>query len=235
MKNNSHATRRPAHLERHAGQTTHDLVWQAIRAIHATGRAFSLAEIMVLATAHGAREMDRTPLHESTARDRLTGLQLAGYIKPIESADALAGKCRCMRRYELVRDAGAIAPVVDKHGKPIPENVQRAQMWRAVKVIKSFNWRELAYAASTKECVVTEDQAKYFTTALERGGYLRVEKRGGGGQFTRYRFVAARDTGPRPPVIGADQSVMDGNSGAVMCPASPKRLAAQKLDLGDTA
>lgn len=218
----AHATRRPAHLERHAGQTTHDLVWLAIRAIAGSGRPFSVAEIMVLATAHGARDADRAPLHEATTSDRLKGLQLAGYLRPVDPpTDALAGKLRCMRRYELVRDVGPIAPVVDKHGKPIPENQQRAQMWRTVKVIKVFDWRELAYAASTENCVVTADQAKYFVAALERGGYVRVEKRGGGGQFRRHCFIEAHDSGPRPPVIGADQSVMDGNTGAVMYTGKP--------------
>ena len=51
------------------------------------------------------------------------------------------------------------------------------------------------------------------------GGYLRVAVRGFNGaigKLERVRFVRARDTGPRAPIVTRDKSVMDGNTGDIV-------------------
>lgn len=206
--------RKPARLERHGAMTNRDLMWHAIRLLHASGSAFSVAEIMVLATHWRAPEgATVAPLDEATVATYLDSLEKGDYLVRVHSASSY----RCMRAYQMNRDVGVHAPHLDKNGKPTSDNPARDQMWRAMKTMKaSFDWRELAQAASTEACVVSDHEAKFYCAQLERAGYLTVDVRGKRHAFNRYRFVRARNTGPRAPIVGRDLTVMDGNIGVVM-------------------
>ncbi len=204
--------RRPALLERAGALTSRDRMWAAIRRFgtHHTMQ-FSVAEIMVMSAQR-----------EDTVSVYLSGLAKAGFLND-ETADCERLRMgRALRVYQLVRDNGVNAPHVDKDGKRTSDNPGRDQMWRAIRILKNdFDRRDLAAAASTEACAVSEEQAKFFCAHLERAGYLHATlKRAHKHVLTRYRFLASRNTGPRAPVIGRDLSVMDGNTGKIMAEAT---------------
>lgn len=216
--------RRPARLERIGALMPRDLMWAAMRKFAGTGLRFSVAEIMVLATASRAGGADTAPLKECTVAAYCDSLVKGGYLAPTQPPHPLAEHHRCMRGYIVQRDCGAHAPHLDRDGKPTRgDNPERQQMWNCVRKMKGdFNRRELMLEASIDECVISDDQAKFFCAQLERAGYLQavgVKRRH---VLTRYRFVRARDSGPRPPVIGKDLSVMDGNTGEIIAAAPAK-------------
>jgi len=197
--------RRPARLERAGALTPRDRIWAAIRGFGTQGGIwFSVAEIMVL-TGESVQTVTRT----------LAGLEAAGYI-----ADAMELRTlplltrRELRRYLLVRDVGVDAPRVDERGRPVTEHLGQQQMWAAARKRKGdFDWRELVQACPHP---VTLHAAKQYLRHLERAGYLARARAARGTRPARYRFIRARDTGPRAPLITGHRAVMDGNTGEIV-------------------
>jgi hypothetical protein len=183
--------RKPAHLASAGGKTTgRQGIWEAIRAMRTgiTVKALSVA----------------TDIHEATIRTYFNGLVAAGYIA--EGA--------------LVRDTGIEAPRVTRDGRPVTQGAAREQMWRTMRMLSGdWSWRDLAVAASTEAVPVAEADAADYCAHLAKAGYLAVTDCGrgavkgvkGGGAPTRYRFVRARYSGPKPPQVQRVQSVYDPN------------------------
>lgn len=198
--------RRPAKLERAGALTPRDRMWAAIRVFGTSGGVtFSVAEIMVLSEQRA-----------DTALSYLGGLAKAGYLA--DAGQAMPGflKRRELRRYRLVRDCGVEAPRVDADGKPVTMGIGREQLWRAMRILKDFDCHALAAAASTEAHLVTVADTKNYVKFLGRAGYLQVVRKSKGTIPARYRFVRVRDTGPRPPLVNRDKSVMDGNTGQIV-------------------
>lgn len=197
--------RRPAHLERAGALTPRDRIWAAIRSF---GRSdpFSVAEIMVIS---GQRA--------DTVLSYLQGLTMAGYTcEPLPSRKRpVTGPARreC-RRFYLARDVGVEAPRVTQDGRFVTQGAGRDQLWRSMRVLREFDCRELAQAASTEAHPVSVDEASTYAKLLARAGYLVPGK--GPKKSVRYRFVASKNTGPRPPLVQRDKSVMDGNTGEIV-------------------
>lgn len=186
-----------------------DLIWAAIREIGNEG-AFSLAEIMVLSTASRAGGADTTPLLEATVAAYCAALEKGGFIAATTSPHPLAARHRCLRCYQLIRDVGVEAPHVGADGKPTADNAARTQLWRAMRMHKGeFTRADLAAVCPD----ATDEQAKFLCAQLERAGYLRAS---GKKRHVFNRYTMMRDSGPRPPIIGRDLSMIDGNTGEVM-------------------
>lgn len=197
--------RKPARLERAGALTPRDRIWAATRSF---GRAesFSVAEIMVLAEQRA-----------DTVLTYLESLRKAGFVE--RSGEALRPTARPRREcalFWLERDVGVEAPRIDASGKPVTQGTGRDQMWRAMRVLKSFDRRELAAAASTEQHPVALGEVKTYTCFLARAGYLQLDRKGSGRTAARFRFVRSRDTGPRAPLITSKKEVMDGNTGQIV-------------------
>jgi len=163
--------RRPARLERAGALTPRDRIWAAIRCFGQVGkgiaRAFSVMEVMALS---GQRD--------DTALSYLRALEKAGYVAACGEAPPALRRRREFRSFRLVRDCGVDAPRVKADGSPAEENAGREQMWRAAKILKEFDYRELAAAASTEKHPVSSDEAQTYCRFLKVGGYLTVTQRG---------------------------------------------------------
>ena len=202
--------RRPARLERAGAMTPRDRIWAAIRCFGVTDH-FSVAEVMVLSE----QRVD-------TVLSYMNSLVKAGYLTTtLLQRRPACGPRREFRRFALHRDVGVEAPRVDANGKTVTQGVGREQLWRAIRVLKSFSCRELAAAASTEAHVVSSEEAKTYVKFLKRAGYLSVQCVGRGRFAQVYRFVRSRDTGPRAPLVTRDKSVVDGNTGAVVLEGKP--------------
>ena len=205
--------RRPARLERAGALTPRDRIWSAIRRFGRVGegdaRAFSVVEIMTLS---GQRD--------DTALSYLRALEKAGYVSAGGEAPLALRRRREFRCFRLVRDVGVDAPRVKADGSPAEENAGREQMWRAVRILREFDFRELSVAASTEEHPVAPDEAQSYMRFLKLGGYLAVARPARSGNQNpapeRLRFIRSRNTGPRAPLVTREKSVLDGNSGAVV-------------------
>ena len=199
--------RRPARLERAGALTPRDRIWAAIRGFGIADQ-FSVAEVMLLAEQRA-----------DTALSYLRGLVIAGFI--IAGSPRPLTQRREFMRFKLARDVGVEAPRVDANGKPVTQGIGREQLWRAMRIAKNFDCRELAAAASTGEHPVSIEEAKTYVKFLTRAGYLQLMNKVSGPFASRYRFIRSRDTGPRAPLVTRDKSVIDGNTGSIVLEGKP--------------
>lgn len=197
--------RRPAHIERAGALTPRDRIWAAIRAL-GDGATFSGAEVAML-----------SEVHVDTVMTYVAGLIAAQYVEMSETRRP-AGK-RNRREFallSLIRDVGIEAPRVTRDGKPVTQGRSNEQMWNAMRILKGFDADELALAASTPEQTVLPENAAFYCLHLKKAGYLAVTVASKPGTKARFRFLRARNTGPRAPLVQRDKSVMDANTGEVV-------------------
>jgi hypothetical protein len=206
--------RRPARLERAGALTPRDRIWAAIR-MFGRDHVFSVAELLLLSEQRA-----------DTVLTYLRGLERAGFVRPgaPQGTPPALKRRREFRHFALVRDVGVDAPRVNGEGRPVEQGSGREQMWRAMKALRTFDYRELAAAASTERHQVSPDEAQTYCRFLRLGGYLLREshaKYGTNGTAERLRFIRSRNTGPRAPLVTAEKCVMDGNSGAIVYDPAP--------------
>ena len=85
-----------------------------------------------------------------------------------------------------------------------------ANMWTAMRGLRSFSPRDIAAHASTDKVTVSIDVAQSYCQMLVRASYLRVmDKAIPGRRDAVYRLI--QNTGPRPPVERRIRAVLDEN------------------------
>ncbi len=167
--------------------------------------------------------------HRKSIDSYLTCLKNGGYIEVIEKRwinqdgdrrQGEAGTFECV--YLLARDCGVEAPRLRKDGSEVTQGRNRENMWRTMRIIGEFDYRELAIAASTEEVPVNLSDAKDYVYHLNKANYLVVTKdahKGRHSTLARYRLVPSRYTGPKPPQVQRVRQVFDPNLNKVVWPA----------------
>lgn len=174
---------------------TRDALWSAIRTL----KTFTLNEVR--------RE---TCCSRGVTSDYLTGLVAAGLLS-LESGS-----------YTLVRDTGVDTPKVNRDGSDSLQGRGQLHMWTVLPILKEFSALDVAIHATTETVQVSELAAKDYLSHLYKAGYLAVSRKGrptgkrGAGCLTRYRFLAFKYTGPKPPMVQRVKQVYDQNTGRVV-------------------
>lgn len=186
-------------------QTPRERVWAAVLKVGAPrGQRF---------TAFDAQDACSPMVLMPTVQHNLRCFARAGYLEEVKPS-AVQGEHGARHStviYRLVRTAGE-APRVDAKGKPTTLGLGVLAMWRAMHVHKTFDFRDIACAATLPPVVVSEETARKYVDALYRAGYLqqlRAPTRQAAGQ---YRLL--RNTGPHAPAITRRRCVLDRNTGA---------------------
>lgn len=194
--------RQPVQFEVAGGKGSRQVAWEAIRK-HA-GK-FTCLDI--------AR---KTKINEGTLYTYLQSLEKGGFLTGHRPANAPVGSTK---KWELTRDNGMEAPRLTRDGKPVVQGLATEAMWRSMRIIGDFNFRELAAFASTPDVPVVEVAAKAYVAALNAAGYLTVTKdafTGKAASLARYRIAPGKNTGPRAPMIQRTKSVYDPNTNTVV-------------------
>lgn len=176
--------------------TDREKLWLAMREL----RTFSLRDLYL------ETKIDR---RTGKARDYLVGLLRAGILEEISHVPG--GQCT----YRLVKDCGVNAPRVRKNGVLLPDS-GRTRMWRAMPILGMFTVRELVNAASLEDATIAYGEAQAYCQWLARGGYLHRT-----GTDT-YRFIAARNTGPKAPQILRVKQLYDPNVDKIVTALPPE-------------
>ncbi len=194
--------RQPVHLENLGGLSKRERIWTVIRRL----KTFTVPRLQ--------SELNGfVPL--ATIRTYLQGLENAGFIEFSGSVPRGDGRPGTVNQYKLVNDVGVEAPRVRKDGTPVTQGTGREQLWRTMKILKSFTPHELTLAASTEAHVVKESETKRYITFLSQAGYLICIKDAGKKQ-ARYRFNPRKDTGPKPPQVQRLKTLYDPNLGKIV-------------------
>lgn len=176
--------------------TDREKLWLAMREL----RTFSLRDLYL------ETKIDR---RTGKARDYLVGLLRAGILEEISHVPG--GQCT----YRLVKDCGVNAPRVRKNGVLLPDS-GRTSMWRAMPILGMFTVRELVNAASLEDATIAYGEAQAYCQWLARGGYLHRT-----GTDT-YRFIPARNTGPKAPQILRVKQLYDPNVDKIVTALPPE-------------
>ncbi len=186
--------RKPIHLQAVGNRTPRERIWDAIRVL----RVFDYSSIE-----------DRCPrMPERTIEGYVRSLEKAGYVRRVTAHGR-----HSRARFELARDVGVEAPRLSKEGKPVDQGAKRLALWRAMKILKHFNATELQAAAGA---TVALADAKSYVHYLAKAGYLALVRKGDPHRHAQYRFIPARDSGPRAPMVQRVKHVYDPNLGAVV-------------------
>lgn len=170
-----------------------DGIWKLIRQL----KTFTLTDL------------DQTiDMERSSIKTYLDALLKAGFLKA-EFQDEVKDKI-----YHLAKDNGVRRPDITREGakKPI---TGRQRMWMAMKVLKRFDYRDLALTAK-----VPSIEAKSYLQALLKANYVRVLKKGRSTTPNVYQFLARMDHGPYAPVVKKDKSIYDRNLQKTVWPDS---------------
>lgn len=191
--------RKPIHQELRGLATPRERVWAAILA-QPKGQPFTKTTIQ-----------DKcNPMVSFTAvHDYCNALEKAGFITRIGGSGAAPGALGQPIEYELAKRQHE-APRVDKDGKPVTQGTGTLSMWRAMKVMKAFDYHQIVQAACVGGLVVTEQTAKAYVIALARAGYLQVLRPSKPGTPAVYRLKL--NTGPHAPAITRRKCVFDRNT-----------------------
>lgn len=212
--------RKPAHLERVGALTPRDRMWAAIRALVHVRPGVANLQFIANVQFSGAEVALLSGQNVDTTMSYIAGLIKAGYIDVfLEGRPASAKPKREFHLLQLVRDVGVEAPRVNRDGKLVTAGLANLQMWNTLRHWKGdFNALDIALAASTPAQGVTEENAVFYCQYLRKAGYLVVTAPSKPGTKARFKFVKARNSGPRAPLIQRDKSVMDANTGEVVWP-----------------
>jgi hypothetical protein len=108
--------------------------------------------------------------------------------------------------YKLLKKPKA-APRLREDGSVIKATTQEA-LWAAMRALKKFTTRELAYAATTDDEIPAKTAQRYVNQ-LADAGYFTIH--GLGNKPKEYWLKPAMNTGPRPPSILVTEAVWDRN------------------------
>ncbi len=182
--------RKPVDLLPAGGLAPQDRIWATLRRM----REGTLWEIA-----------DASGCIRGTVRDYLRRLVLAGIVSRQDQREI---------RYRLERDLGVETPRIRKDGTPSSMGQGREALWRTMRVLKEFGVSDLLAHVRAAGLQVADAEARTYCIWLCRAKYLvRVSKPGA---VSRWKLVAARYSGPRPPMIQRIRQVFDPNLGKVV-------------------
>ncbi len=203
--------RKPAHI--YQGATGHELpheaIWVAIRQL----RAFTTRELCSRLVKNKV-----SGVNDDTIKAYLQRLAFGGYIsrEPLEDDNRIKRMQNAGYRYTLVNDCGVEAPRLNADGKETLQGRGTENMWRTMKALKSFDYRELANASSTERVSVAPATAKRYLMHLSAAGYLIEVKPATSNTPARYTLRASKNTGPKPPMVQRTHHVYDPNLKKIM-------------------
>lgn len=188
--------RKPIQHELVGMLTPRQRLWQTMRRL----RSFTTMELQ-----------DKTTpvVNLWTCKTYVMLLEKAGYLA--STAASGDGSSRFQEfTYRLIKDSFDAPRVTDEGGK-VDQGIATLAMWRAMKVLRQFDYRDIQKAASVGTCQVTLQSAKAYVNALGRAGYFRTMRPAQAKQPAQYRLI--RDTGAQPPAITRRKVVFDRNTG----------------------
>lgn len=191
-------------------ESSQDVIWTGVRTLG----AFTQDELTIWIFNQGHKA-----INDATVKSYLDRLRLGGYLNvEVETVS----NTMCKYHYTLLKNTGVETPRLSKKGKPVTQGRGRENLWRTMRVLNDFNFRELAAAASTEEQPVTEVASSDYVKHLCKAGYLhQISKSNKNGKLARYRLMPGRYTGPKPPQIQRTKQIYDPNLGEVVWSSHP--------------
>ncbi|ETD85760.1 hypothetical protein ACTTAF_06315 [Rhodobacter capsulatus] len=172
-------------------------IWTAIRDLAGEDLAgqFTVTDIV-----------DRTGVHRKTASDYFACLVAAEYLTATADTPPV---------FVLRKDGGVHAPRVRRDGSAVTQGAGALNMWRSMRGLAQFSYRDIALHSTTPTVSVNEETAKSFCAMLLATGFLRVVQKADPAKARLAIYRLIRNDGPKPPQIQRVKQVFDPNTGKV--------------------
>lgn len=144
-----------------------------------------------------------TNVSTTTVRDYMKRYCNGGYIGRI-------GKIGHQNTFVALKKV-RLVPRLNTKGEVVTQGLGCDYMWRAMKMMKRFNKRDLAAQASTEAVKISVHTAETYIKYLCRAGYVKCTKQGGSHILGEYMFIPSKNTGSRAPMIQRVKNVYDPN------------------------
>ena len=197
-------SRRPINLELRGLETPRERVWAAITRLHQSKlfpEGYSLETI---------QDHCEPMVGLTMVDDYVECLVKGGYLTKVPGTGGRKGVLQQPMLYTLAKPHG-VAPRLDYAGKKVSMGNGNQAMWQAMKVLGSFDYKDIAKAATLNELVVSPGTAKSYVAHLARAGYLATLRPAKPGTPARHRLD--KNTGPHAPAITRMKVVFDRNTG----------------------
>lgn len=197
-------SRRPINVELRGLKTPRERVWDAILCIaddYPEGVRFDRQTI---------QDHCEPMVSLSLVDDYTDDLVHAGYLKRVPDTGGKKGVLQTPLQFRLATRQGE-APRVSRNGAKVSQGSGNEAMWRAMKVLPSFDYKDIAKAATLGDLVVSPATAKTYVAHLGRAGYLATMRPARPGTPARHRLD--KNTGPHAPAITRMKVVFDRNTG----------------------
>ncbi|MDO8776586.1 MAG: hypothetical protein Q7K57_49310 [Burkholderiaceae bacterium] len=142
--------------------------------------------------------------------DYLDALEASGHLQRVSGKAPIKGQFTESIRFKLIKARGE-APRVQRSGGLVKQGGGNEAMWRAMKVLSVFDYKDIGRAATLGDLVVKPEAAKCYVLALARAGYLTLIKPPKSGAPGRYQLT--NNTGMHAPSITRKKVVFDRNTG----------------------
>ncbi len=197
-------SRRPINIELRGLQTPRERVWAALVQLHQSKKypqGYTLEQI---------QDHCLPMVHLTQVEDYLKCLVNSGYVQKMAGTGGRRGVLQQPMQFLLAKPQG-VAPRLTKNGSHVTTGHGTEAMWRAMKVLGTFDYKDIARAATLNELVVSHGTAKTYVAHLARAGYLATMRPAKPGTPARHRLD--KNTGPQAPAITRMKVVFDRNTG----------------------
>jgi len=195
MSNKDVKNRQPVSIERVNGVNRRDHIWINVRRL----KTFTVISL---------REAVPVTISKDSVRDYLTRLCAGGYVLRDESVKPF--------EYTLIKDCGVDSPRLRLDGSVITVGLANENMWRTIKILKGFDWKDVLLVSSTEDMPIKPTTVKSYLEALHRARYITCIRHSNPDGRAVYRFNTKMNTGSRAPMIQRDKSLYDPNLGRVV-------------------
>jgi len=185
----------PASLKPVGGFHKREQIWQQIRQQRAR---FSVNDLY----------FKLNNISRDAIRTYVNSLVAADYLSPVTNQTPLL--------FTLIKDCGVDAPKVRTDGSQVTLGQGNENMWRTMRILKTFNWQDVQLVASTDSVTVTPKTARAYVEMLFKAGYLRCVSKGSAGIKAIYRINPSKIAGSQPPIIQRGGQLYDPNLGQVV-------------------
>ena len=185
-----------------------DGYWAIITEVGAEGAVWTLADID-----------KRTNAKRSVVGEYVARLVKSGHVEIVATErDAIATR----HLYRIARTSRE-APRLRRDGTEYPETA-RDRMWRAMKMLDTWTWGELADATETETLkAVPPETVKSYCRRLHAADVLQMIDKGGPNRPAVYRLL--RNIGAAAPRILRTHLIFDPNSNTVLGVTEAKEVA----------
>jgi hypothetical protein len=196
-------SRKPINVELRGLKTPRERVWNAILGVSTAPHDGTFDKSKV-------QDYCEPMVSWTLVDDYFDDLEKAGYLKRIPGSGLRKGVLQQPVQFTLAKRQGD-APRVSVKGEKVTQGSGTEAMWRAMKVLPSFDYTDIARAATLGTLVVKPQTAKSYVVHLARAGYLVTLRPAKPGTPARHRLD--KNTGMHAPAITRMKVVFDRNTG----------------------